>query len=72
MALINCPECGKEVSDMAKSCPNCGNPINDEPIKVENTNYEEENKDGAGRALGIVLLVLGFGFALIKLFQMAM
>lgn len=28
MALIKCPECGKEISDMAKSCPNCGFPIN--------------------------------------------
>lgn len=24
MALINCPECGKEISNNAKSCPNCG------------------------------------------------
>lgn len=24
MALINCKECGKEVSDKAISCPNCG------------------------------------------------
>ena len=24
MALINCKECGKEISDTAKSCPNCG------------------------------------------------
>jgi len=24
MALINCPECQKEVSDQAASCPNCG------------------------------------------------
>ena len=27
MALINCPECGKEISDQAVSCPNCGLPI---------------------------------------------
>lgn len=26
MAMIKCPECGKEISDMAKSCPNCGCP----------------------------------------------
>lgn len=26
MALINCPECGKEISDQAASCPNCGAP----------------------------------------------
>lgn len=24
MALINCPECGKEISDQAETCPNCG------------------------------------------------
>lgn len=27
MAMINCPECGKEISDQAVSCPNCGAPI---------------------------------------------
>lgn len=27
MALIKCSECGKEISDKAKSCPNCGCPI---------------------------------------------
>lgn len=26
MALINCPECGKEMSDSAAACPNCGCP----------------------------------------------
>lgn len=24
MAMINCSECGKEISDKAASCPNCG------------------------------------------------
>lgn len=28
MALIKCPECGKEVSDKATSCVHCGYPIN--------------------------------------------
>jgi hypothetical protein len=27
MPLIECPECGKQVSDKAPSCPNCGVPI---------------------------------------------
>ncbi len=27
MSLINCVECGKEVSDKAASCPNCGFPM---------------------------------------------
>ena len=36
MALIKCPECGKEVSDSAKSCPHCGYPLDKEqPVKQE-------------------------------------
>jgi uncharacterized membrane protein YvbJ len=27
MALINCPECGTEVSDKADKCPKCAYPI---------------------------------------------
>lgn len=27
MALVNCPECGNEISDKAQSCPKCGYPI---------------------------------------------
>ena len=27
MALIKCPECGKEISDKAKVCINCGCPL---------------------------------------------
>lgn len=27
MSLINCPECGKEISASAEICPNCGFPI---------------------------------------------
>lgn len=32
MAMIKCPECGKEVSDKARSCPNCGNPMTDNQL----------------------------------------
>lgn len=27
MALINCPECGQEVSDQAAACPKCAHPL---------------------------------------------
>ena len=27
MAMINCKECGQEVSNKATACPNCGAPI---------------------------------------------
>ena len=28
MALIKCPECGKQISNKATSCPDCGFPMN--------------------------------------------
>lgn len=27
MALINCPDCGQSVSDLARACPHCGYPV---------------------------------------------
>ena len=33
MALTNCPECGKEISDSVKKCPHCGKKIKDNKIK---------------------------------------
>ena len=45
MALFNCPECRKEISDKAVSCPNCGVPINskvkiNKPYKYKWYEYE--------------------------------
>lgn len=34
MALIKCPECGKEVSDKAAVCPNCGVEIAPDEVKA--------------------------------------
>ena len=31
MALIKCPECGRDVSTAAKTCPGCGFPIAEQP-----------------------------------------
>lgn len=45
MALIKCPECGKEISDQATSCPNCGYPINN--TKKEMAENPQSNSDDA-------------------------
>ena len=40
MALINCPECGKEISDKSKQCIHCGYPLE----ALENTsNIDNKN-----------------------------
>lgn len=49
MSLIKCPECGKEISNLANSCPYCGFPINDsffdKEIQKINTGLQEVNAD---------------------------
>lgn len=47
MALIKCPECGKEVSNKAESCINCGYPIRgiEDEIKSEAEVEKTELKD---------------------------
>lgn len=49
MSMINCPECGKEISDKATNCPNCGCPSSEwksECAKnLENDIYIECGKD---------------------------
>lgn len=45
MALIKCPECGKEISDKARSCPGCGYPINEGILDSSILKSEEANND---------------------------
>ena len=42
MALVKCPECGKEVSDKAQSCPECGYPIQEEVKRLEIKGWYED------------------------------
>lgn len=42
MALIKCPECGREISNRAEVCIQCGYPLTDEDRKEKNSIGEEE------------------------------
>ena len=58
MALIRCPECGKEISDSAQVCPNCG-------CKTELGNQNEIMKtsllvDIGFTVLGIICAIFAF------------
>lgn len=60
MALIQCPECGKEVSDKVKACPHCGYPMEETsqqsntPQPVEVTAINLSSKD-PGKTKKIVI-----------------
>ena len=63
MALVSCPECGREVSDQASSCPQCGMPINKTNEKDVNHNKNVNNTDGNKKIIkaiaGVGLIIVG-------------
>lgn len=63
MALIKCPECGKEVSDLAASCPNCSYPI---AQKNDGKNKAAKKKKSykwlGSQMLGSMMVVFGLLF----------
>jgi hypothetical protein len=62
MALINCTECNREISDKAQTCPGCGAPV--VAISVENHNtpikvfYNNSTDTFTGTKLLIVKLAM--------------
>lgn len=69
MALISCPECGKEVSDKAKTCPHCGYSLTEvEPMEVvPKVRVTELSEPKSNFILGFILVSAGiammFGWA---------
>ena len=44
MALITCPECGKEVSDKCRACIHCGFPLINTKCDINGVVYDFENE----------------------------
>lgn len=70
MALIKCPECGKEISDKATNCPGCGYPVllRKKNLIPEFTEIKIQGKNELSTArmvIGIVMLV----FSTLVIFQ---
>lgn len=70
MALIKCSECGKQISDKAKTCPNCGNPI--EAIRMAEIDkqnreyYRNYNKNQLWINIGCFLLAMFAGYEVLS------
>lgn len=45
MSMIECPECGKEVSDNAVMCPNCGYGVKEHFLKIKNEEIRKQNEE---------------------------
>lgn len=56
MAMIKCPECGKDISDTATSCPNCGYVITKKTVDISPTPVPDLQKKPVA---GIVCIVAG-------------
>ena len=61
MALIECPECGREVSDKALACPHCGNPI----APAERPPVVDRAVAKVAKGLGVLLIILIIIFGLL-------
>ena len=73
MALINCPECGTQVSDKAEKCPNCAFPIQEkafdqqEGIKVSQVQFTKKKHKrrfiwaAIIASIGVVMIIIGGG-----------
>jgi len=52
MALVSCPECGRDrVSDSASACPECGFNVR-EYFSNNSVNISISNKEGFGKSIG--------------------
>lgn len=74
MPLINCPNCGKQISDRAEDCVHCGYSFNQPKIGVndKNTDNRRSNKSSASSSnapLYIGLLVLSVPIYIILWFS---
>lgn len=62
MALISCPACEKQISEMASACPNCGHPAEgvSQPAHPAIQTIEQTSKGyKAGQFIGVVMICAG-------------
>jgi hypothetical protein len=72
MALINCPECNKEISDKVKACPHCGYPFESSvdknqdlqkveisAVNIKPTSPEKKKRLILGLIIAVVVLAVG-------------
>lgn len=75
MALIQCPECGKEISDKVKACPFCGYPMDEDagapqPVAVTSISIQSDPAKRKKLITGIIAAVVVIIIAIAGFFAM--
>lgn len=62
MALISCPECGKQISETTPSCPHCGYRLSIEntAFSISNSKEEKNTKNSKNIFLATIILFVLF------------
>jgi len=65
MALINCPECAKQISDQTNTCPHCGYPIQSQKVdpfstSANQTQFQRETPKSYGCGTFILIVIICF------------
>lgn len=70
MALISCPDCSTEVSDMAAACPKCARPIASQQSTIVNMREPEssvrntQTVEATGKGWKAQQVIAGFGIVI--------
>ena len=51
MALVDCPECGRRISEYARACPDCGYPISNPPTLKRHSSSDDRALPESSEAL---------------------
>lgn len=58
MALINCPECSKQISDQTNTCPHCGYPIQSQKLDPFPPLTQTQHKTATPKSYGCGTFIL--------------
>lgn len=78
MALINCPECSKSISDQSTACPSCGFPTSravppplpqsdrENSSSLERSRQRQKNSGCSGATIFLLIIIVAIGYWLVS------
>ena len=81
MALINCPECSKSISDQSTACPSCGFPTarvvppplpqadSDNNDSLASNHQRQKNSGCSGATIFLLIIIVAIGYWLVNAYD---